>query len=92
MHEDDQIVEKFLKIHYKTPNSYVEKVCQIAKDLSNKNQKCLTVGCSVGRVVLELSKHFLQSYGTDYSARFFQMATRLYEKGQLSYKGMEISL
>lgn len=50
------------------------------------------MGCSVGRIVLEMSKYYLQSYGTDYSARFFQMATRLYEKGFLKYKDMEISI
>ena len=52
----------------------------------------MNVGCSVGRVVLEMSKYFQQSYGTDYSARFFQMATRLHDKSYLKYKDIEISL
>ena len=52
----------------------------------------MNIGCSVGRVVLEMSKYFQQSYGTDYSARFFQMATRLYDKSYLKYKDIEISL
>lgn len=62
------------------------------KSLANPKVKCLTVGCSVGRIVMEMSKYFDFSYGTDYSARFFQMATRLYEKNYLKYKDIEIKM
>ena len=90
--ESDGVVEKFLQIHYLIPKSYPLKVCEVMeKYCKDQNQKCLTVGCSVGKIVLEMSKYFAFSYGTDYSARYFQMATRLYEKGFLKYKDIEIS-
>lgn len=80
-------MEKFLRIHYLNPKSYPEKVCQMVRNFcADETKKCLTVGCSVGRIVLEMSKYFSSAYGTDYSARFFQMTTRLYEKGFLKYK------
>lgn len=68
-------------------------MCGIVKNsMANQHGKCLTVGCSVGRIVMEMSKYFSHSYGVDYSARFFQMATRLYEKGYLKYKDIEIKM
>lgn len=86
-------MEKFLKIQYLTPKSYAEYVCElVGKNMRNQKSKCLTVGCSVGRIVMEMSKYFSSSYGVDYSARFFQMATRLYEKNYLKYKDIEIKM
>lgn len=52
----------------------------------------LVVGCSVGRLPLELSKHFDHSYGIDYTARYFQMATRLLDSKQLKYRDVDINL
>jgi hypothetical protein len=52
----------------------------------------LVVGCSVGRLPLELSKKFSTSYGIDYTARYFQMATRLHEQKWLKYRDVEIDL
>lgn len=42
-------------------------------------------------MVLEMSKYFKKSYGTDFSARFFQMASRILEKGILEYKDFSIT-
>jgi hypothetical protein len=50
------------------------------------------VGCSVGRVPLELGKSFKESIGVDYTTRYFQMSTRLREKGFLKLKDIDISL
>lgn len=52
----------------------------------------LTVGCSVGRVPLELGKNFKESWGIDYTTRYFQMSTRLREKKFLKFKDIDISL
>jgi hypothetical protein len=46
----------------------------------------------VGRLPLELSKKFSTSYGIDYTARYFQMATRLHEQKWLKYREIEIDL
>lgn len=66
----------------------------IADKVGNKakNTKILTIGCSVGRVPLELSKTFKESIGVDYTTRYFQMSTRLKEKGVLKFKDIDISL
>lgn len=90
--ENDQIVERFLKIHYQQNGSYVHHCIRLIKQIcADKNQKFLNVGCSVGAMVLEMSKHFKKSYGTDFSARFFQMVSRILEKGMLEYKDISIS-
>jgi hypothetical protein len=41
---------------------------------------------------LELSNNFSTSYGIDYTARYFQMATRLHEQKWLKYREIEIDL
>jgi hypothetical protein len=50
------------------------------------------VGCSVGRIPLELGKYFESSVGIDYTTRYFQMSTRLKEKGFLKFKDIDIDL
>lgn len=54
--------------------------------------KALTVGCSVGRISLELGKVFEESIGIDYTTRYFQMSTRLRETGFLKFKDIDIDL
>lgn len=46
-------MEQFLKIQYLTKNSYCDKILEIVKKhCENVQKKCVTVGCSVGRIVL----------------------------------------
>lgn len=45
---------------------------------SAQTKTSLVVGCSVGRLPLQLSDKLKKSYGIDYTARYFQMATRLH--------------
>jgi len=52
----------------------------------------LTVGCSVGRIPIELGKMFGESIGIDYTTRYFQMSTRLQETGFLKFKDIDIDL
>jgi hypothetical protein len=52
----------------------------------------MTVGCSVGRVPLELGKTFKESIGIDYTTRYFQMSTRLKEQRMLKFKDIDICL
>lgn len=76
-------MERFLQIQKIAPKSYPLKICEvIEKYCKDQNQKCLTVGCSVGRIVLEMSKYF-SFYGTDYSARFFRYGNEVIREGVL---------
>jgi hypothetical protein len=50
------------------------------------------VGCSVGRIPIELGKTFGESIGIDYTTRYFQMSTRLQETGFLKFKDIDIDL
>lgn len=59
---------------------------------TRSHQKALTVGCSVGRIPLELGKYFNESIGIDYTTRYFQMSTRLKDTGVLKFKDIDISL
>ena len=61
-------------------NSYIVEVVQKLKKKighKQKDKKVLTIGCSVGRIPMELSTLFGESVGMDYTTRYFQMATRL---------------
>lgn len=91
----DNNVEMNLKHHYLNPQSYVVELAEKIKEKVGKNGKdarVLTVGCSVGRVPLELGKSFKESWGIDYTTRYFQMSTRLREKKFLKFKDIDISL
>jgi hypothetical protein len=57
-----------------------------------KYHKALTVGCSVGRMPLELGKYFDESIGIDYTTRYFQVATKVKECGCLKYKDINIDI
>ncbi len=83
-----------MRIHFVDQDSYIEDALQYVNEkypnLSEK--KSLVVGCSVGRLPLELSKKFSASYGIYYTARYFQMATRLHEQKKLKYRDIDIDL
>lgn len=83
-----------MKNHYVNNESYVLEVIEgIKKEIGeNSCKKVLTVGCSVGRISLELGKVFEESVGIDYTTRYFQMSTRLRETGFLKFKDIDINL
>ncbi len=57
--ETDEVVEQFLKIHYLDEESYIRKVSDmIVEKCMSPEERILIVGCSVGKMVLEMSKHF----------------------------------
>jgi hypothetical protein len=88
-------VEMNLKHHYCNNDSYVlevvKKVTEIAESKPNR-RKALTVGCSVGRIPMELGKIYKESVGIDYNTRYFQMSSRLKETGCLKFKDIDIDL
>ena len=92
--QSDETIYKSLKTHFVEQESYIEKLVDFIKlEMDSPETKSsLVVGCSVGRLPLDLSKKLQTSYGIDYSARYFQMATRLLEQKQLKYKDLEVHL
>ena len=91
----DSNVEMHLKHHYLNDKSYVLELAQLLREKigsKNENTKVLTVGCSVGRIPLELGRTFRESIGVDYTSRYFQMSTRLRGKKFLKVKDIDISL
>lgn len=91
----DSNVEMNLRHHYLNQDSYVLEVVQKIKSalaVNNHYHKALTVGCSVGRIPLELGKYFNESIGIDYTTRYFQMSTRLQSTGFLKFKDIDIDL
>ena len=92
--QSDETIYKALKTHFVEQESYIEKLVDFIKlEMDSPETKSsLVVGCSVGRLPLDLSKKLQTSYGIDYSARYFQMATRLLEQKQLKYKDLEVHL
>ena len=91
----DRNVEMHLRHHYLNEQSYVLELAQLLRDRigsKNENTRVLTVGCSVGRIPLELGKTFRESIGVDYTTRYFQMSTRLREKKFLKLKDIDIKL
>ncbi|MFA8450795.1 MAG: 5-histidylcysteine sulfoxide synthase [Bacteroidales bacterium] len=94
VYETDKIVSQYCESHYgsndlclgnfsKNVFSYVLEA--IKSDNSFKFNRALDIGCSVGRLSLELSKVFDCVEGIDYSARFIQIAQRFLEKGFMQY-------
>ena len=53
--------------------------------LANRN-RALDLGCAVGRSSFELSKHFEQVVGIDFSNSFIEAARLISKKGEIEYK------
>jgi 5-histidylcysteine sulfoxide synthase/putative 4-mercaptohistidine N1-methyltranferase len=91
VYETDDLVAQYCEFHYgdtyfNVPN-FSKVIAAIAKDavaLENR-KKALDLGCSVGRATFELSRHFDEVTGLDFSARFIQVGNQLKEKGNLRY-------
>jgi|NOAtaT_6_FD_contig_31_6256806_length_747_multi_4_in_0_out_0_1 16S rRNA A1518/A1519 N6-dimethyltransferase RsmA/KsgA/DIM1 with predicted DNA glycosylase/AP lyase activity len=86
-----------LKHHYLNDKSYVLELVKVINSIvdnskSEKDKKILTVGCSVGRIPLELGKIFKNSIGIDYTTRYFQMSIRLKNDKNLKIKDIDIDL
>lgn len=97
MHCDAEVsdldVEMSLRNHYLNKESYVVEVAnEVSKVLGEKKGRVLTVGCSVGRIALELGRWFEESIGIDYTTRYFQILTKLKESGCLKYKDIAIDM
>lgn len=81
-----------MKIQYADKDSYIEKCFDFIKNEvdSPEDKNILIVGCSVGRLTFQLCNKAKKCYGIDYTARYFQMATKLHEQKQLKYRSVNI--
>jgi 5-histidylcysteine sulfoxide synthase/putative 4-mercaptohistidine N1-methyltranferase len=52
----------------------------------DRRNRCLDIGCSVGRSAFEFARHFAHVDAIDFSARFIQSGVRLQEGGEVLYE------
>ena len=89
VYETDVQVAQYCDFHYGPthfgePNFSVALVEKVLDKVSHKG-RVLDLGCAVGRASFELSKHFKEVTGADFSARFIQVGTRLKTTGAIHY-------
>lgn len=53
---------------------------------STQRRRALDIGCAVGRATFELSKHFDEATGIDFSHHFADTANKMKELGELEYE------
>jgi putative 4-mercaptohistidine N1-methyltranferase len=53
---------------------------------SERRDRCLDLGCSVGRASFELARHFAHVDAIDFSARFIQAGVRLQQGDEVHYE------
>jgi putative 4-mercaptohistidine N1-methyltranferase len=92
LYETDQLVTQYIEFHYgeptlgvpNFPRACVERTMpHVAPD---RRERCLDIGCSVGRSALEFARHFRHVDAIDFSARFIQSGVRLQQGGEVLYE------
>jgi putative 4-mercaptohistidine N1-methyltranferase len=91
-YESDRLLSEYLEFHfgkkYFDVENYAKAIADIGlsacKNLPDLN-KALDLGCAVGRTAFELSKHFKNVHGVDFSTRFINSAVRLQTQGKIQY-------
>ncbi len=97
LYETDQLVTQYLEFHYPDaasgtpplgvpnfPQACVEAVMpHVAAD---RRDRCLDIGCSVGRSAFEFARHFSHVDAIDFSARFIQAGVRLQAGDEVHYE------
>ncbi len=99
LYETDQLVTQYLEFHYfdgaaggtepplgvpNFPKACVEATMPWAA--AGRRDRCLDIGCSVGRASFEFARHFAHVDAIDFSARFIQSGVRLQEGGEVHYE------
>jgi len=91
-YESDIQVSQYCDFHYGEEHFGVRNLALSLVDIALKYQdesmrtKAFDLGCAVGRASFELSKHFDDVTGLDFSASFVQVGTHLKEGGSITYK------
>ena len=101
LYETDGLVTQYLEFHYgdaaestantagpfgvpNFPAACIEAT--IALVPTDSRDRCLDLGCSVGRSSFELARHFGHVDAIDFSARFIQSGVRLQAGGEVLYE------
>lgn len=99
LYETDQLVAQYLEFHYfdaaqgnaapplgvpNFPRACVEAV--VPHVPADRRERCLDLGCSVGRSALEFARHFAHVDAIDFSARFIQAGVRLQQGDEVHYE------
>lgn len=92
IYETDTAVTQYLDFHYAPerlgvanfPKTCVERV--MPHVATSRRERCLDIGCSVGRASFEFARYFAHVDAIDFSARFIQAAVRLAQGGQVHFE------
>ena len=91
-YETDSLAAQYCHAHYGPEQFGVPNFPQRCADIcldalqGRRMEHALDLGCSVGRASFELAKGgFSQVTGLDFSTRFFRLAARMQEQGNLRY-------
>jgi len=97
LYETDQLVTQYLDFHYGdaaggplplgVPNFPRACVAATMRHVpADRRDRCLDIGCSVGRSAFEFARHFARVDGIDFSARFIQAGVRLQDGDEVFYE------
>ena len=91
LYETSGLVSQYLGFHYGPPVLGIPNFPAACIDflmnsvkLEHRN-RCLDIGCAVGRSSFELAKHFQHVDALDYSSGFIEAAKRLQQSGIIQY-------
>jgi putative 4-mercaptohistidine N1-methyltranferase len=92
LYETSSLIDQYLEFHYgpealgirNFPVACVEAILTAIG--SGSRQRCLDVGCAVGRSAIELARHFTHVDAIDYSAGFIAAAVQLQDAGSLDFR------
>ena len=99
LYETDQLVTQYLEFHYydatsggagdplgvpNFPKACVEATMRHVPN--SRRDRCLDIGCSVGRSAFEFARFFRHVDAIDFSARFIQSGVRLQHGDELFYE------
>jgi len=97
LYETDQLVTQYLDFHYGdsgggppplgVPNFPQACVAATMRHVpADRRDRCLDIGCSVGRSAFEFAHHFGHVDAIDFSARFIQAGVRLQHGDEVFYE------
>ena len=92
LYETSSLVSQYLGFHYGPPVLGVPNFPAACIDYLmasiqfESRDRCLDIGCAVGRSSFELAKHFQHVDALDYSSGFIDAAKQLQQSGTIQYK------
>ena len=92
LYETSSLVSQYLGFHYGppvlgVPNFPAACIDYLMESIQFESRdRCLDIGCAVGRSSFELAKHFQHVDALDYSSGFIDAAKKLQQSGTIQYK------